>query len=307
MRRAEFSDASRDDASHFLAHFLTNELATMFSLASTVVSVRAAAPSVRLGRSRRASFSRASSRVAQTTNRRSVSSRAVTSPAGGVSAPAADANADIADFLATQMVDEAAMLAASTFPIAPEVLIASTKRILAKNNGAGEPNLLASDFKFVAPVVGPLPKDDFLKAFASFKLEDAFPDAFFGYYAFRVDPFETNRVWFDARFTGTNTGMLAGSLEATGKKVEAPPQSCSMLFNKKGECTQLTVGYVMDKTIGNTGGLGGVFGILYAIGYGLPFPEAQPWQKSIQYSVFNNVSGFVAPIQKFVKGLSGGE
>ena len=41
-----------------------------------------------------------------------------------------------------------------------------------------------------------------------------------------------------------------------------------MCFNDNGECTQLTVGYVMDKTLGNTGGLGGVYGILYAIGYG---------------------------------------
>jgi hypothetical protein len=113
-------------------------------------------------------------------------------------------------------------------------------------------------------------------------------------------------VWYDARFTGTNTGTLAGSLAPTGKKVEAPPQSCSMLFNERGECAQLTVGYVMDKTLGNTGGLGGVFGILYAIGYGLPFPEAQPWQKSVQYDLFNKVSGLISPVQKFVKGLSGG-
>ena len=28
----------------------------------------------------------------------------------------------------------------------------------------------------------------------------------------------------------------------------------------RGECTQMTVGYVMDKNIGNTGGLGGIFG-----------------------------------------------
>jgi hypothetical protein len=59
-----------------------------------------------------------------------------------------------------------------------------------------------------------------------------------------------------------------GTLKATNKKVESPPQSCSMCFNDNGECTQLTVGYVMDKQLGNTGGLGGVYGILYAIGYG---------------------------------------
>ena len=102
-----------------------------------------------------------------------------------------------------------------------------------------------------------------------------------------------------------------------------------MCFNDNGECTQLTVGYVMDKTLGNTGGLGGVYGILYAIGYGefllifiwairltdgvfcltrtgLPFPEAQPWEKSFQYSAFTTFSGLTQELQKFVKGLSGG-
>lgn len=62
--------------------------------------------------------------------------------------------------------------------------------------------------------------------------------------------------------------LITGTLKATNKKVESPPQSCSMCFNDRGECTQLTVGYVMDKQLGNTGGLGGVYGILYAIGYG---------------------------------------
>ena len=62
------------------------------------------------------------------------------------------------------------------------------------------------------------------------------------------------------------------------------------------------VGYVMDKQLGNTGGLGGVYGILYAIGYGLPFPEAQPWQKSVQYDLFQRFSGATRELQKFVQG-----
>ena len=113
-------------------------------------------------------------------------------------------------FYADQMVDEAGMLAQSTFPIAPEDLIAKCKLILAKNNGGEDPSLLAADFKFVAPVVGPLKKDPFLAAFQSFKLDEGFPDAKFNYYHFRVDPFEPSRVWYDARFFGTNTGDLIG-------------------------------------------------------------------------------------------------
>ena len=86
----------------------------------------------------------------------------------------------------------------------------------------------------------------------------------------------------------------------------------------------------MDKQLGNTGGLGGVYGILYAIGYGeflfyfhmgnltdvgvfclprtgLPFPEAQPWEKSFQYSAFTTFSGLTQELQKFVKGLGGSD
>ena len=222
------------------------------------------------------------------------------------SAPAAEEDG-VREFFDTQMVDEAGMLAASTFPIPPADLIAKCKLILAKNNGGEDPSLLASDFKFVAPVVGPLEKERFLAAFQSFKIDEGFPDAKFNYYHFRVDPFEPSRVWYDARFVGTNTGpLIGGTLPATNKKVESPPQSCSMRFNERGECTQLTVGYVMDKQLGNTGGLGGVYGILYAIGYGLPFPEAQPWQKSVQYDLFQKVSGLTSELQKFVKSLGGG-
>ena len=222
------------------------------------------------------------------------------------SAPAAEEDG-VREFFDTQMVDEAGMLAASTFPIPPADLIAKCKLILAKNNGAEDASLLASEFKFVAPVVGPLDKERFLAAFQSFKIEEGFPDAQFNYYHFRVDPFEPCRVWYDARFVGTNTGpLIGGTLPPTNKKVESPPQSCSMRFNENGECTQLTVGYVMDKQLGNTGGLGGVYGILYAIGYGLPFPEAQPWQKSVQYDLFQRFSGATQELQKFVKGLTGG-
>ena len=73
------------------------------------------------------------------------------------------------EFFDAQMVDEAGMLAASTFPIPPADLIAKGKLILAKNNGGEDLALLASDFKFVALVVGPLEKERFLAAFQSLR------------------------------------------------------------------------------------------------------------------------------------------
>ena len=69
-------------------------------------------------------------------------------------------------------------------------------------------------------------------------------------------------------------------MEPTGKRVEMTHQTNSLTFNEKGQVTKYTIGYAMDKDLGNTGGLGGIFGILYALGKPLPFPEAQPWRKS---------------------------
>merc|ERR1712224_527888 len=76
----------------------------------------------------------------------------------------------------------------------------------------------------------------------------------------------------------------------TYKKIESPIQSHSVTFNEKGEVTKFTIGYVLDKETGNTGGLGGVFGLFYAIGYGLPFPEAQPYKPSPIYGSLMNVN-----------------
>merc|ERR1712203_1119851 len=102
----------------------------------------------------------------------------------------------------------------------------------------------------------------------TFRLEDAVPDLNAQQYDFRTDPFEPNRVWFTARGTGTNTGPVFGVLPASGKRHEGPPQTNSLTFNEVGEVTKFTIGYVMDKEIGTSGGLGGIFGVLYSIGYG---------------------------------------
>uniref|UniRef100_A0A7S0SP81 Uncharacterized protein n=1 Tax=Mantoniella antarctica TaxID=81844 RepID=A0A7S0SP81_9CHLO len=241
-------------------------------------------------------------------NRRDFRRHAVSEP--GVTAPPTGADpASIATWIAHHIVDEADMFAASSFPFSAEELIAYTKAFLATNNGADDPSRLAADFRFQAPVIGPLAKQEFLDQFTNFRLGDAFPDSNANFHAFRLDPFETNRVWFDNRFVGTHTGLLAGYIKATGKKVETPPQSHSLLFNKQGEVTQFTVGYVMDKQIGNSGGLGGVFGILYAVGSPLPFPEGKPWSKSIGYNIFSLVDALrkmVAKLVNYFKGFTVG-
>ena len=47
----------------------------------------------------------------------------------------------------------------------------------------------------------------------------------------------------------------------------------------------------MDKRIGNTEGLGGVFGIVKAVGHALPFPEGQRlYNPSLRYEAFERIA-----------------
>lgn len=195
-------------------------------------------------------------------------------------------------------VDEDDMIKKRAFTIPPEKLIYLAKRFLVSGGGfGGDPNLLSEDFKFVGPVVGPLSKEGFLQAIGSVDIKKGFPDFDPQFHNFQVDPFEGNRVWYIARGRGTNTGPLPPfALEATGtgKSVVNPPQACSLSFNEKGLVTKYTIGYVIDRDVGNTGGLGGLYGILQAIGRPLPFPEAQPWQMSPQYKLFQMFAEFAS-------------
>ena len=170
-----------------------------------------------------------------------------------------------------QIVDMDEMLAKSTFPIKPEELIELAKDALAKGAGVDDPTILAENFEFCAPVVGPLPKDEYLGALANFDLLKAFPDMNNRFYNIHVDPFEHNRVWWFTRATATHTGPLLGR-PPTGKRLELPPQANSFTFDQNGKVTQVTVGYVMDRRVGNTGGLGG--GVCLFLWYGHAPPHS---------------------------------
>ena len=103
-------------------------------------------------------------------------------------------------------------------------------------------SLLAADFQFVAPIVGPLTREEFIHAFGSFRVKDAFPDLQQNMW-FTVDPLEPNRVWFFSRAKGRHTGTLnfARPIGATNKEVRSPPEASSMLFNEQGKVYTLTV------------------------------------------------------------------
>mmetsp|Transcript_63511 Transcript_63511/g.143369 ORF Transcript_63511/g.143369 Transcript_63511/m.143369 type:complete len:288 (+) Transcript_63511:93-956(+) len=192
-------------------------------------------------------------------------------------------------------LDVAATLKRSAFPLSPETLVERAKAVLGCEFGTkagADTSVLADDFQFVAPIVGPLGKAEFLNAFGSFKVKEALPDLKDNSW-FQVDPLEPNRVWFFSRATGTHTGTLhfGAGLPATGREVRMPPQAQSMLFNEAGQCYTLTVGYAMDKRIGNTEGLGGVFGILKAVGKALPFTEGQRlYTPSLRFEAFERIA-----------------
>lgn len=113
-------------------------------------------------------------------------------------------------------IDEEELLLSKITGQQRDALINQAKLVLLKNFGATQPELLAESFQFVAPVVGPLSKQEFTTAFSSFDLFEAIPDLKNQYHAFRVDPWDTSRVWFVARAQGTHTGYFAKSIPPTG-------------------------------------------------------------------------------------------
>jgi len=208
--------------------------------------------------------------------------------AGIPRAAAAEAASNINDgtALIKGEVDEEAMLAASTFPIKPPELIARAKEVLEGGVGTRDGGKdLAPDFEFCAAVVGPLGREEYLKALATFKLEEAFPDINPQYYGFRVDPFQPYRVWFHSRSMATHTGPLLGK-PPTGKQLALPPQLFHLDFNEQGLVREIGF-YVVDRRQGNTGGLGGAFGYFYGTGNGLPIPECKPYRRSWQFKLLN--------------------
>ncbi len=180
----------------------------------------------------------------------------------------------------------------------PDELIVIAKRFLVTSKGlGGDPDMLADSFQFEGPVVGPLSKDAFVKAIGSVDFDTAFPNWNPQFYGFFVDPLEEdgNRVWYTAKGYGVNEGpLLPFAPEATNLTVENPPQVCSITIDHEtGLITRYTIGYVSDRNVGNTGGLGGLYGILFALGKPLPFPEAQPWKQSWQYKFFQKIGSLV--------------
>lgn len=206
------------------------------------------------------------------------------------------------EILASPMfIDAITTKSSGSASLSPDDMILIAKRFLVGSNGlGGDPDMLADNFAFEGPVVGPLLKKEFVQAIGSVDFAAAFPSWTAQFYGFHVDVFENDRVWYTARGRGVNEGPLLPFVpekQGTGREVVNPPQVCSITIDPaSGLITRYTIGYVVDRAIGNTGGLGGLYGILYALGKPLPFPEANPWKKSFQYDLFQKVGGLLGSL-----------
>ncbi len=165
------------------------------------------------------------------------------------------------------------------------------QKLICNELGGDDPSLLAEDFQFLFPVVGPLTKAQFLEAFTNFKVREAFPTASANFYNFRIDPLEPNRIWMFTRGDYEHLGTLCfgpSKYPATGKRLCLPPQCFSMSFDQDGKCYKITGGYNVDRSVGDTQGLGGIFGIITGLGlFKLPFPEGRPWKRSLLWEALS--------------------
>lgn len=106
-------------------------------------------------------------------------------------------------------LDTQAMMSKNPFKIPPTKLINRCKEVVDRGIGLAQTEDLAEDFVFQFPIVGPLGKEEYLSAVGGFSLGQMFPNFDEGlYYDFRVDPYQTNRVWFTATFSANHAGEV---------------------------------------------------------------------------------------------------
>jgi hypothetical protein len=192
----------------------------------------------------------------------------------------------------------------SAFPHSSSTLIARAKALLNTDVLLGQKDggeCLSAEFEFVAAVVGPIGKDEYLGALANFKLEESF-DIQPNFFGFSVDPIMRNRVWFFNRQTATHVAPFLGAEpkkddEKATTELILPPQCYHIDFDDDLKMKEFGF-YTVDRRQGNTGGLGGAFGYMYGVGRPLPIPECQPYKRSLRFRLLSFVGGLA---QKFSK------
>ena len=167
-------------------------------------------------------------------------------------------------------VNYEALEKANTFPHSAETLIDRARTVLGPDVLLGQKDdgaCLSENFEFVAAVVGPIGKDEYLGALANFKLEESF-DITPNFYGFAVDPMQRNRVWFFNRQTAVHKANFLGAdpkEDASENELTLPPQCYHIDFDEDLKMQEFGF-YTVDRRQGNTGGLGGAFAYMYGVG-----------------------------------------
>lgn len=195
-------------------------------------------------------------------------------------------------------LDTEKLLAKNSFPIKPAALVTRCKEVLDKAFTKGFHGLAAEDMAedFVAVFhVGPssgqlvFNKEEYLEAVNLMRVRDAFPDFSPNLCNFVVDSVLTNRIWMHAYPRGVHSGKetpLFG--KATNVSVCLPPSALSLTFNTNGAVVCFSAS-VLDITQGTTDGLAFGYGLLWAIGRPLPYPEARPYKESLRLSIYRRI------------------
>lgn len=135
--------------------------------------------------------------------------------------------------------------------------------------------MMAPDFVFMGPIVGPLNARDYLGTLNVFKVYDAFPDISVETAPFSQDPADPNRFWSIIRVSGTHTGPLnvgTSVIPATGKQMRVGPQAVSVTFDDDDRVSRMTGGYIADVRDGSTGDAGAMFAVMRSVGLPTPRP-----------------------------------
>ena len=148
--------------------------------------------------------------------------------------------------------------------------------------------ILAEDFVFRGPVIGPLNKQDYIEVLKYFGIYKAFPDIDPNCFGFTVDPEDPLRVWFQVRATGTYQnpigGPLGNVLKPDNREYRGSVETWSLLFDKDLKVQLVTAGYVVDRfdDKATTNGAGLSFGILSTLGLSFPSASGDPRLRAIQ-------------------------
>ena len=197
------------------------------------------------------------------------------------------------------VVAEEAQLAAMDGGMSSDELIAKTKDFIEQSYGSKNPDCLAESFQFIGPFVGPLNRTQYCAALeGALNPKDGFPDLIGRQYGFTLDPLEAGRVWWFTRPTGTFSGEFFGAKGDGSQVLETPPQCMGVVVDAEGKVEKFNMGTPVDRTSGNTGGMGGLFAYLHFVGKPLPIPECRPYRRSWQFALLDKVGSLLSKLAK---------